>query len=244
VCGRFTLTHPNEAVAALFACHSEDSVAEDFPPRYNIAPTQPITTIRQEQARRVLRLVRWGLVPEWVKEPQKFTLLINARVETVLEKPSFRGAMRHHRCLVPASGYFEWRRDGERKQPFYIRPRDRAVFAMAGLWAEWSGPDGNLIDSGALLTQAANQTLSKIHHRMPVVLPAEHFDEWLDVMHVDAKQAHRLLQPVSEEFFEAVPVSTRVNSMRNDDSALLTEIIIENPEKPEPAAPDSQMNLF
>nr|WP_306265392.1 SOS response-associated peptidase [Pararhizobium sp. IMCC3301] len=244
MCGRFTLTHPNEAVAALFDYHQEDRAAEDFPPRYNIAPTQPIATIRVEQARRVLRLVRWGLVPEWVKEPQTFSLLINARTETVLEKPSFRGSIRHHRCLVPASGYFEWRRDGERKQPYYIRPRHHGVFAMAGLWAEWSGPDGNLIDSGALLTQAANQTLSKIHHRMPVVLPAEHFDEWLDVTHVDSKQAHKLLHPVSDDFFEAVPVSTRVNSVRNDDPELVSEIVMENPQKPEPAAPASQMDLF
>lgn len=244
MCGRFTLTHPNEAVAALFAYHQEDTVAENFPPRYNIAPTQPIATIRQEHGRRVLRLVRWGLVPEWVREPQNFSLLINARAETVLDKPSFKGAMRHHRCLVPASGYFEWQRDGARKQPFYIRLRQGGLFALAGLWAEWSGPDGNLIDSGALLTRPANQTLSAIHHRMPVVVPAEHFDDWLDVIHVDSGEAHRLLQPVSEDFFEAVPVSSRVNAVRNDDPELLKEIAVENPPQPAPAAPASQMDLF
>jgi putative SOS response-associated peptidase YedK len=244
LCGRLTLTHPTQAVASLFQYESDDKAAEDFPPRYNIGPTQPIVTIRQEMARRVLRLVRWGLVPAWVKDPQKFTLLINARAETVRDKPSFRGSMRHHRCLIPATGYYEWHREGGNKQPFYMRPKNGALFAMAGLWAEWSGPDGNLIDSGAVLTQPANQALSGIHHRMPVVLPPERFDDWLNVAEIDAPEAHRLLQPVPDDFFEAIPVSSRVNYIRNDDAELIKPVTPETPAEAPPKPDDTQMSLF
>ncbi|MCR9237507.1 MAG: SOS response-associated peptidase [Alphaproteobacteria bacterium] len=244
LCGRFTLTHPTEAVAALFRYESEDKAAEEFPPRYNIGPTQPIVTIRQEMSRHVMRLVRWGLVPAWVKDPQQFTLLINARAETARVKPSFRGSMRHHRCLVPATGYYEWRREGGQKQPFYMRPKNGELFAMAGLWADWSGPDGNLIDSGALLTQPANEALSGIHHRMPIVLTPDLFDDWLNVSQIDAPEAHRMLKPVPDDFFEAIPVSSRVNHIRNDDADLInraeTDTNIEAPQ----ATSDKQLDLF
>lgn len=244
MCGRLTLTHPSEAVAALFKYESDDRAAEEFPPRYNIGPTQPIVTIRQEMGRRVLRLVRWGLVPGWVKDPQQFTLLINARAETVLEKPSFRGAMRHHRCLLPATGYYEWRREGGQKQPFYMRPKSSELFAMAGLWAEWSGPDGNLIDSGAILTQPANEALSGIHHRMPIVITPDRFDDWLNVTQIDAPEAHRMLLPVPEDFFEAIPVSSRVNHIRNDDPDLVTKVDAEAQTGRSPKAKDAQLDLF
>lgn len=244
LCGRLTLTHPTAAVAALFKFESDDKEAEDFPPRYNIGPTQPLVTIRQEMARRVMRLVRWGLVPGWVKDPQQFSLLINARVETVREKPSFRGSMRHHRCLIPASGYYEWRREGGQKQPFYMRPKSGELFAMAGLWAEWSGPDGNLIDSGAVLTQPANDALSGIHHRMPVVLTPDRFDDWLDVATIDAPEAQRLLQPVPDDFFEVIPISSRVNYIRNDGPELIDEVEIEPASEEPPKTDDTQMNLF
>lgn len=244
LCGRFTLTHPTEAVAALFRYESEDKAAEEFPPRYNIGPTQPIVTIRQEMSRHVLRLVRWGLVPSWVKDPQQFTLLINARAETARAKPSFRGSMRHHRCLVPATGYYEWRREGGQKQPFYMRPRNGELFAMAGLWADWSGPDGNLIDSGALLTQPANEALSGIHHRMPIVLTPDLFDDWLNVSHIDAPEAHRLLKPVPDDFFEAIPVSSRVNHIRNDDSGLIVRVETETNIEAPHTAKDEQLDLF
>lgn len=244
MCGRLTLTHPTEAVAALFRYESDDKLVEDFPPRYNIGPTQPIATIRQEMSRRVMRLVRWGLVPGWVKDPQKFTLLINARAETVLEKPSFRGSMRHHRCLVPATGYYEWRRAGPQKQPFYMRPKGGKLFAMAALWAEWSGPDGNLIDSGAILTQPANEALSGVHHRMPIVMTPDRFADWLNVSQIDAPEAHRLLQPVPDDFFEAIPVSSRVNHIRNDDPDLTNEIDLDLKSEEPPNSGNSQMDLF
>lgn len=244
LCGRITLTHPTEAVAALFKYESDDKAAEEFPPRYNIGPTQPLVTIRQEMSRHVMRLIRWGLVPGWVKDPQQFTLLINARAETVLVKPSFRGSMRHHRCLIPASGYYEWRREGGHKQPFYMRPKNGELFAMAGLWADWSGPDGNLIDSGAILTQPANEALSGIHHRMPIVLTPDRYEDWLNVSQLDAPEAYRLLRPVPENYFEAIPVSSRVNHIRNDDPDLVKEAEIEPLDAVPPKAKDAQLDLF
>lgn len=244
MCGRFTLTHPNKTVQELFRYEEVDPTVEEFPPRYNIGPTQPIVTIRQEMSRHVMRLIRWGLVPAWVKDPQQFTLLINARAETAREKPSFRGSMRHHRCLVPATGYYEWRREGGQKQPFYMRPKNGELFAMAGLWAEWSGPDGNLIDSGALLTQTANEALSGIHHRMPIVLTPDRFDDWLNVAQIDAPEAHRLLRPVPEDFFEAIPVSSRVNHIRNDEPELINKVETDTNSETPQTAKDAQLDLF
>lgn len=221
MCGRLTLAHSREEIHRYFDYAPLDPLVEDMPARYNIAPTQPLATIRMEQDQRVLKLVRWGLVPGWVKDPNEFTLLINGRMETALDKPSFRGAMRHHRCLIPTTGYYEWRRSKDHKQAFYMKPKSGQLIALAGLWDEWSGPDGNLIDSGALLTQPANEALSAVHHRMPVVMEPDLFETWLDVRNVDAREAHSLLKPMPDDFFEAIPVSNKVNSARNEGPALI-----------------------
>lgn len=248
MCGRLTLAHPSDEISRLFQYQPVDPNAEDMPERYNIAPTQPLATIRMEQDRRVLKLVRWGLVPGWVKDPNDFTLLINGRMETALDKPSFRGPMRHHRCLIPATGYYEWRRTKDHKQAFYMKPKSGQLIALAGLWDEWSGPDGNLTDSGALLTQPANNALAAVHNRMPVVMEPDLFDAWLDVKNVDAREAHSLLKPMPDEFFDVIPVSSKVNSVRNDGPELIVPVDETEqqtgPKTTEPKPSKQQMDLF
>ena len=213
MCGRLALTTPPDAVRDFFAYLDQPN----FPPRYNIAPTQPIATVRYEYGKRQFHLVRWGLIPSWVKDPSSFTLLINARAETAAEKPSFRASMRHHRCLIPASGFYEWRRTPEGKQPFWIRPAEGDVMAFAGLWDTWSDPDGGDMDSGAILTIQSNRMMSEIHHRMPVILKPGSFETWLDTANVDTREAKKLLQPVEDDFLVASPISSRVNKVVNDD---------------------------
>jgi len=250
MCGRFTLTATPEDVRALFAYMEHPN----FPPRYNIAPTQPIASVRFEHGQRRFALLRWGLIPSWVKDPASFTLLINARSETAAEKPSFRAAMRHHRCLVPASGFYEWHRTAEGKQPYWVRPRGGGLMAMAGLWETWSDPNGGDMDTGALLTMDSNAFMQQIHHRMPVVIQPEDFSSWLDNGGTSVKEAKELIRPVAEDYFEAIPVSTRVNSVRNDDVELLAavnpggkdEVVQTGPKKVsgKKAAGHDQLDLF
>lgn len=216
MCGRYSLTASPEDVRALFEYIDQPN----FPARYNIAPTQPVATVRREHGKRRFHLIRWGLVPSWVKDPASFTLLINARSETAADKPSFRAAMRHHRCLFPASGFYEWRRTPDGKQPYYIRPADGGVMAFAGLWDTWSDADGGDIDSGAVLTTAANRMVARIHNRMPAILRPEAFEPWLDTGSVTAREAKQLLLPIEDGYLEAIPVSSRVNKVSNDDADL------------------------
>ncbi len=217
MCGRFVLKAPPDEVKEHFGYFEDPS----FPERYNIAPTQPIAIVHQESGRRRFALVRWGLVPGWVKDVRDFTLLINARSETALEKPSFKNSMKHHRCLIPVSGFYEWKRVSGPKSPYYISPREGGVMAFAGLWARWMSAEGSELDSAAILTRAANGPISGIHHRMPCVIHRSDFDRWLDVQNVAAGEAATMLRPVPEDFFDMVPVSARVNKLANDDLALI-----------------------
>lgn len=250
MCGRFTLTASPEDVRALFAYEE----MPNFPPRYNIAPTQPIATVRQSHGgKRHFTLLRWGLVPGWVKDPSSFSLLINARAETAAEKPSFRGPMKHMRCLVPMSGYYEWRRTPDGKQPFFIHPADGGLMAVAGLWDTWCDPDGGDIDTGAILTTPANRSLAGIHHRMPAVLLPDQFEPWLDTANVLNREAKKLLKPADDGLLIATPVSPRVNSVANDAADLLEEVDLAEALPVAKAAPakaeksrkdDGQMSLF
>ncbi|WP_163271587.1 SOS response-associated peptidase [Chelativorans alearense] len=220
MCGRFALTDKPEGVEALFGVAD----VEDFPPRYNIAPTQPILMVvggapRPEGSnlpdRRAL-LVRWGFIPSWAKSPKEMPLLINARSETAAGKAAFRAAMRHRRALLPASGFYEWRRSGKgRAQAYWVRPRSGGLIAFAGLMETYSEPGGSEIDTGAILTTAASRDLAGIHHRMPAVIRPEHFSRWLDCVRCEPRDVADLLVPVEEGFFEAVPVSGKVNKVAN-----------------------------
>jgi putative SOS response-associated peptidase YedK len=224
MCGRFALTASPEELQALFAYLD----GEPFPPRYNIAPTQPIAVVRQERGARRYALVRWGLVPAWVEDPKQFSLIINARMEGILSRPAFKNAMRYRRCLVPASGFYEWRKGrgvGQSatapRQPFWLKPRVGGTVAFAGLWETWSDRDGGEIDSGCIVTTPANDVIAPIHDRMPAVIAETDFDTWLTG---EVEEANALLKPAPDDLFEAIPVSTRVNKADNDDASLLERV--------------------
>ena len=249
MCGRFVITSPPDAMRRLFRYAEQPN----FPARYNVAPTQPIPVVRLINGARTFTLMRWGLLPGWVKDPKGFTLLINARAETAAEKPAFRNALKRRRCLLPADGFYEWKREGALKQPYFIRRRDRAPFAFAGLWETWSGPGGEEIDTAAIVTTDASADLAALHHRMPVTIDPDDFDAWLDDAS-DAQAVQRLMRPAPEGQFELFPVSDAVNKVINDDPRNVEEVAVRTmPAKPE-AKPDEtsdasrpddgQMSLF
>src|SRR5215470_6429646 len=220
MCGRYAITSAPEAIRALLRYLEEP----DFPPRYNVAPTQPVPIVRIDAGARHFALVRWGLIPYWVKDPRNFTPFINARGETVNAKPAFRHAMQRRRCLFPADGFYEWRTDGTRKQPYFIRPRSGGPIAFAGLWETWSGPNGEEVETACIVTTTANRVLAPIHDRMPVVIAPEAFDLWLDCARVDATTAAALIVPAPDNLFEAYEVSTAVNGTVNDSAALIEPV--------------------
>jgi putative SOS response-associated peptidase YedK len=236
MCGRYTLIASPEALRALFRYEEQPN----FPPRYNVAPTQPIAIVRLVEGKRQFALVRWGLLPSWVKDPKTFTLLINARGESAAEKPAFRAAMKRRRCLIPADGFYEWQAAGERKRPFYVRARSGAPLAFAGLWETWTGPNGEELETAAIVTTRANRTLSPIHERMPVIVPPEAFDRWLDGANVDATTASALIAPAPDGLLEAYEISTAVNRTANDNPKLIEPVVAgqlaSEPAAPKPAA--------
>ena len=213
MCSRYSLTSPAEAVRAYFKVGG----AEEFPPRYNIAPTQPVPIIRTgANGERELVLVRWGLIPAWVKDPREFTTLINARSESALEKPSFRNPMKYRRCLVPANGFYEWTGPKGDKRPYLIAPRDGGLMAFAGLWEHWQGADGSELETMAILTTSANRTLEPIHDRMPVILQPDLFDGWLDARAMTDREAAALLVPAAADLLEANAVDKAISNSRRD----------------------------
>jgi putative SOS response-associated peptidase YedK len=215
MCGRYAITTPPKAMRQLFGYREEP----DFPPRYNVAPGQPIPVVRLAEGERSFMLARWGLIPSWVKDPRGFSLLINARAETVCEKPAFRNAIRRRRCLIPADGFYEWKREGAAKWPFHIRRRDRAPLAFAGLWETWTGPNGEEMDTAAIVTVPAGRLLAPIHDRRPAILAPEQFAAWLDCARVDAEAALALVvdaPPDAEDALEAYEVSPAVNRAAYD----------------------------
>jgi putative SOS response-associated peptidase YedK len=227
MCGRYAITSAPEAIRALFRYQEQPN----FPPRYNVAPTQPIAIVRMTEGRRQFALVRWGLLPSWVKDPRAFTLVINARGESVLDKPAFKNAMKYRRCLIPADGFYEWKASGSRKQPYFVRLTSGEPTAFAGLWECWTGPNGEELETAAIVTTTANRTLQHIHERMPVVVPPDAFDLWLNCGEVDATTAAALIAPAPDDALQAYPVSTDVNRVANDNAKLL-----------EPAAPSSELS--
>ncbi len=224
MCGRYVIISTPEAIRALFGYNEQPN----FPPRYNVAPTQPIPVVRLVEGKRSFALMRWGLLPSWVKEPKTFPLLINARGESALDKPAFRNAMRRRRCLIPTDGFYEWQA-GTRRRPYFVR-RKRGVdgsappFAFAGLWETWIGPNGEEVDTAAIITTVANRALASIHERMPVFVSREAFDLWLDCAKVDANTAAALIRPADESLLEAYEISPAVNSVANDSAALIAPL--------------------
>jgi putative SOS response-associated peptidase YedK len=230
MCGRYSITTPLEAMRGLFDFEGTPNLR----PRYNVAPSQdvPIVRIGEGGKGREIAQVRWGLVPGWAKDLSISAKLINARAESVAGKPSFRAAFKRRRCLVPADGFYEWRREGAAKQPYRIARPDGAAFAFAGLWESWRAPEGETIESCTILTTQANATLAPIHGRMPVVLEAGAHAPWLDAA-AEAEALHALLVPAPDALLTAYKVSPRVNNVRNDDEACLAPVDDDDDPAPE-----------
>ena len=234
MCGRYSLIAQAEELQALFDLLDLD--ARLLAPRYNIAPTQPIVVVREGEKGREAVPMRWGLLPAWVKDPADFPLLINARAEGIAQKPSFRAAFKRRRCLVPASGFYEWQAAGKTKQSYWIAPEDGGLIAFAGLWETWIDRDGGEIDTAAIVTKNANAALEPIHHRMPVLIGPDDFSLWLSAS-ADPEAAEMLLVAEAEDTLVAVPVSTRVNRVANDDAGLWEPVELASPDRAEPAKP-------
>jgi putative SOS response-associated peptidase YedK len=230
MCGRFVITSPPEAVRQFFGYFEQPN----FPPRHNIAPTQPIPVVIVENGIGHFRLMRWGLIPAWVADPRKFALLINARSETVLEKPAFKNAIKRRRCLVPADGYYEWQASGGRKQPYFIHRRDGTLMGLAALAETWVGPNGEELDTVAIVTSPASADLSVLHHRVPVTIAPGDFDLWLDCRTDDAEAVMDLLAPPGAGEFVWHEVSRRVNHAANDDAQLILPITADERAAEEP----------
>ena len=221
MCGRFTLTVSARVLADLFG-------VEDLPdvrPRYNIAPTQSVLMVRgTSEAQPEFGEARWGLIPGWAKDAKIGARMINARAETVADKPAFRSALRRRRCLIPSDGFYEWRKLAGGKQPYLIRFTDGSPFAFAGLWERWHDSDGQAIDSCTIITTTPNDLVAHLHDRMPVILPSRHHSEWLGSDTFAPERLAELLQPCPASGMEAYPVSKRVNNPANDDSRCIARI--------------------
>ncbi len=221
MCGRFALIHTAEEVEAYFGVIG----VEAFPPRYNIAPTQPVLVISAGMPRepgsnlpqRDVQLMRWGLLPSWVKDPRDFPLLVNARAETAATKASFRAAMRHKRSIIPASGFYEWHRHKESKQSqaYWVKPKSGELVGFAALSENYMNPDGAEIDTTAILTTPANPEFSSIHHRMPIMLEQKDFERWLDCRTHEPRHVEDLITAPAQGVFEAIPVADLVNKVAN-----------------------------
>jgi len=220
MCGRYTLRASGETLAEQFKL----SEAPQLTPRYNIAPTQTVPVVRAGTGGRELALLRWGLVPAWARDLSVGARMINARSETVAEKPAFRDALRRRRCLIIADGFYEWQQARGAKQPFYFRVGGGTPFAMAGLWEIWRGPDDARVESCTILTTRANPLLAPLHERMPVILRPEHHAIWLDPDLRDAGPLEQLFEPFPAESMDAYPVGVAVNRVGNDSPALIAPL--------------------
>jgi len=216
MCGRYRLSRRKQIVEEYFESMSDEP---DWSPRYNIAPTQPVPVIRQnpEKPVRELSLMRWGLIPSWSKDPSGAASMINARSETASTKPAFADALRHRRCLIPADGFYEWKRTGKSKQPFCFEVNDGILFAFAGLWDRWKDPRGTWLTTCSILTTMPNSVTSAVHDRMPVILHSSAYNLWLDPGMRNVNTVCELLKPYDARQMRTYPVSTRINQVANDD---------------------------
>ena len=226
MCGRYLVTTAPEAMRRLFRYLNKP----DFPSRYNIAPTQPVPIVRLFEGERHFALVRWGLIPAWVKDPRAFSLLINARGESVNDKPAFRNAMKRRRCLFPADGFYEWKDESGQRRPYVLRPANGEPVAFAGLWETWMGPNGEEMETAAIVTTQASRDIAAIHARMPVIVSPDAFDFWLDYRNVDAVTAAALIAPAPAGLLQVYEISRAVNRTANDGPQLI---------EPAPAEPSA-----
>jgi putative SOS response-associated peptidase YedK len=227
MCGRYRLSRRKQIIAEHFDVVPDD---DEWTPRYNVAPTQPVPIIRQHprEPRRDLSLVRWGLIPSWAKDASGSSGMINARSESAAIKPAFRDALKSRRCLVPADGFYEWVRAGKTKQPYCFEVNDGELFAFAGLWERWKDPNGNWIKSCAILTTTPNAVTAAVHDRMPVILHPDNYDMWLDPGFTDVAAVSEMLKPYDARVMRCFPVSTRVNHTANDDSDCSAPVAVES----------------
>jgi len=226
MCGRYQLSRRKQIIEEHFDAVSGE---EDWGPRYNIAPTQPVPVVRQnpKEPVRELSLVRWGLIPSWAKDPSAAARMINARSETVAAKPAFRDALRFRRCLVPADGFYEWAQTGKTKQPYCFEVNNGQLFAFAGIWDRWRDAGAKIVETCSILTTTPNAVTSAVHDRMPVILDPDAYDLWLDPGMRDAAAASGLLRPFDARLMRCYPVSTRINHVANDDEGCSRPVELE-----------------
>ena len=217
MCGRFTQRQPVAKLKKEFGVEEVPEVEA----RYNIAPTQSILGVRQTLDSREMSFLKWGLIPSWAKDSSIGAKLINARSETVTEKPSFREAFKRRRCIIPADGFYEWQRTEGRKQPFFFHMHDDRPFGFAGLWDRWQSPEGEVIESCTILTTEANEVLMPVHDRMPMILHPETYELWLDDDLRKVSLREELLRPFPAREMASYPISTSINSPRNQGEVLI-----------------------
>lgn len=218
MCGRFEIS----ALDQILATFDAEETVELGPPRYNIAPSQQILIVRQDVGRRTITLARWGLIPDWANGASIGNKLINARSETVQSKPAFRDSFAGRRCLIPATGFYEWKKSGTGKRLFHLAMKDGSLFAFAGLWSTWTSPAGVTVESCAILTTAANDLLKDMHDRMPVILPPEAYEQWLTP--AEASTHFKLLVPLDASLMSGYEVSSLVNAPKNDSPDCIVPI--------------------
>jgi putative SOS response-associated peptidase YedK len=228
MCGRYRLSRRKQIIEEHFDNVSSE---EDWSPRYNVAPTQPVPIIRQhpKEPRRELSVVRWGLIPSWAKDASGAAGMINARSESAATKPAFRDALKSRRCIVPADGFYEWSRAGKTKQPYCFEVNEGELFAFAGLWERWKDPSGNWIRTCAILTTTPNSMTSAVHDRMPVILKPDDYDLWLDPGFTEVAAVTEMLKPYDARQMRSYPVSTRINQAANDDEECAKAVEIHAP---------------
>jgi putative SOS response-associated peptidase YedK len=234
MCNRYRLTRSKACLAEHFLASDESGEIEDRP-RYNIAPTQPVITVRKEQGKksRHLTTMRWGLIPYWAKDINIGTRTLNARSETVTKTPAFRESILRKRCLIPADGFYEWRKMGSVKQPYCFEVGEGEVFALAGLWDEWRSPDGKMIESCTILTTSANSLAEDLHDRMPVIVPPDKYELWLNPDVTDFEAIRDVLNPYNPKLMSRYPVSTKLNNSRNDDAESAAPVTLDAPNQTE-----------
>ena len=218
MCGRFTSTKPVEVYAELFKARAGDLFVE---PRFNIAPTFDVLACRAMPAGRELTLLHWGLIPAWAEDKKIGYRTINARAETAAVKPAYRSAFRRQRCLIAADGFYEWRPGKPKKQPYYIRMKEGKPFAFAGLWERWEPEGAEAVDSCTIIVTTANDLISQIHDRMPVILAPQDYELWLDPEVHEPDKATPLLKPYPEKEMEVYPVGFGVNSPKHEGEGLI-----------------------